>query len=74
MPIFDWECQICGHVWEERVKMDEEPSHCPKDVANAEDGDEQNLKHAAWSGEKQIKKLPSLFGKHVSWSKWRALN
>lgn len=61
MPFFDWECSACKHVWEELVKMDGVPEKCPE-----QDKDKHKKKY-------EIKKLPSRFGTHVSWSQWRAL-
>jgi len=97
MPIFDWECETCGHRWEELVKMDGWPLCCPMDIMSGdvqvETDNLDELEEALMCQARHkssgsimtddgsiidiyhnIKKLPSKFGKHVSWSQWRALH
>lgn len=75
MPIFDWRCVECGHIWEETVKIDKIPDKCPdedkhKPIIIPED-EELQAEHEPY----RIKKLPALFANFKSnWSKWRTLS
>jgi putative FmdB family regulatory protein len=61
MPIFDYECPDCHEVFEKiYITMDE-----------AKDSD---VTECPECGCKEAKKLPSLFGKHVSWTMWNNLS
>jgi hypothetical protein len=83
MPLFDWECKICGHRWEQLIPMDGRPERCPFDGKHELELFEDvislyvrahriyNSTHNDESAILQIKKLPSVFAKHISWSKWQ---
>jgi len=59
MPIYQYHCKTCNGNFEEIVKMKDrkEPVECP----------------APECDNKECTKMLSVFGKHISWSQWRAL-
>ena len=58
--IYEYRCKKCNHKFEKLVRLEDRAQAMP-----CENPDCDN---------KECTKLLSMFGKHLSWSKWRALD